>query len=224
MASGLGHLTVSPSHHTPLFLDQCAHLCDGLNHPGHPRFKRDKLGLPHQDTPPGAESVTGKPIYPDESLCGSADGPLGDDFSLCDLRTRGVTEPSSAPAFLQPLEPPSDQRVASNLDVSRAIFGIEGPSSRNRPPHFSFCISATWGPVARPSRPRPPHSSSLSSHSQINVLQAILTGHERVLASEVPSSRNRPPRFSFRLSATWGPVARPSRPRPSHSPSPWSHI
>ena len=45
-----------------------------------------------------------------------------------DLGTRGSTEPSSTLTLLQPLEPQSDQRIASDRDVTRATFGAGGPA------------------------------------------------------------------------------------------------
>ena len=56
----------------------------------------------------------------------SAGRPLGEDFSLCGLRALGSTEPSSALTLLQHLESPPDRRIAIDLDVTRAVFGVGG--------------------------------------------------------------------------------------------------
>ena len=63
---------------------------------------------------------------PDELLCSSADGPLGETFLLCYLRTLGSTKPSSVLTLFQPLDSPSDRRVAIDLDVTQADFDVGG--------------------------------------------------------------------------------------------------
>ena len=104
---------------------RCAPLCDGSNQSGHP-LQEGKLGVPNQDMCPGAESLTGESRCPDESSCNSADRPLEGNFPLCDLRALGSTTPPSTLALLQPLESPSEQRVAIDLDVTQAVFGVGG--------------------------------------------------------------------------------------------------
>ena len=110
-------------------------------------------------THPYAESLTGEPRCLDESLCSSTDRPLGRNFPLCDLRTLGSTTPPLTLAILQPLESPSDQRVAIGLDVAQADFGVGGLVVLQPATALQFLPVSDLGtlrPITSSSAPTPP--------------------------------------------------------------------
>ena len=91
---------------------------------------RVKLGVPNRTLRPGAKSLAG--VFergsrcPGDSSCSDADRPQSRVSFLSGLRALGPVTPPSALTLLQPLASPSTQRLAFDLNVRQAAFGVGG--------------------------------------------------------------------------------------------------